>query len=278
MLGLVTLYRPDVNLAVDNIRRYLPHLDALVIWDNSPLDMNIKEQVVSVLDDFLFKIVWQGTGENKCIAPAINYAWRYAQAQEYDFLLIMDQDSWWDDFSAYRKQIEHYWLSGSRWVFTPFFENSRVETDKPVQFLRLFINSGTVIPTEILTAIGGADERMPLDAVDHDLAVRIQKKGFQIACITSCTLRHNMGTPTYSAILHLKTSNYNSWRTYSIARSHAINLRKHADWFSLSEKKRIIKEYYLRRLVLIILSEDDKWNRIMMLIKGTIDGIRFPLK
>ena len=39
----------------------------------------------------------------------------------------------------------------------------------------------------------------------------------------------------------------------------------------------IIKRYYLRRLVLIVLDEEDKWNRIKMLIKGTIEGLRTPI-
>ena len=37
MLGLVTLYNPKLPNAVDNIMQYLPHLDLLIIWDNSPL-------------------------------------------------------------------------------------------------------------------------------------------------------------------------------------------------------------------------------------------------
>ena len=193
-------------------------------------------------------------------------------------LLIMDQDSHWEDFAAYRHQVEAYWEQGNKWVFTPYFTGSNFPAaDPPIQFLRLFINSGTVIPVEVLTTVGGADESMPLDALDHDLAIRIQKKGYKIVCITTSTLHHTIGMPTFSSVLHLKTSNYSPQRTYSIARSHAINYRKHHDWMTFGEKKRIIKEYYLRRLVLIILNENDKWNKIKMMFKGIWDGLTYPL-
>ncbi len=278
MLGVVTLYMPSAKQAIDNIKRYLPDIETLIIWDNSPLEANIKMQVINALKEWSDKIVWIGNGKNLCISPAINYAWHFAQEQQYDFLLIMDQDSKWDNFADYRQHIEHFWTEGNKWVFTPYFVGTEIPSDGSVKFLRLFINSGTVIPIEILTTVGGADESMPLDALDHDLAIRIQKAGYKIACITSSTLHHTIGTPTISTTLHLKTSNYSSWRTYSIARCHAINFRKHSDWLTFNEKKRIIKEYYLRRFILIILNEEDKWNRIKMLIKGTIDGLKYPLE
>ncbi len=279
LLGLLTLYNPDPKEAVANIKSYLQDLDRLIVWDNSPLEANLSEQVLTALAGDADKMVWQGTGKNRCIAPAINHAWHYAQEHGFEMLLIMDQDSRWDDFATYRRQIEDYWEKGNKWVFTPYFIGSNFPAkNPPLQFLRIFINSGTVIPIEILTAVGGADERMPLDALDHDLAIRIQKKGYKIVCITTSTLRHTIGMPTFSSVLHLKTSNYNAWRTYSIARSHLINYRKHRDWLTFSEKKRIIKEYYLRRLVLIVLNEDDKWNRIRMMFKGIWDGLTMKIE
>ena len=277
MLGLVTLYKPNLQQAIDNISLYIDDIDRLIVWNNSPNDEDIKDCMMAGLSQSQTKIIWYGTGSNRCIAPAINAAWQYGQDNSYDMLLIMDQDSRWSDFPNYRKQIDDFWEKGNKWVFTPYFANSGVPNDKPVQFLRIFINSGTVIPIKILSHIGGADERMPLDALDHDLAIRIKKAGFRIVCLTSVELHHTIGQPTTSGILHLKTSNYNAWRTYSIARSHAINYRKHRDWLNFQEKKRIIKEYYVRRLLLILLNEDDKWNRIKMLIKGTYDGLTLPL-
>jgi len=275
MVGVVTLYNPNPQEAAENVMRYLPSLDWLILWDNSPLEANLQQQMMTLLADEAGKVMWHGTGENLCIAPAINFAWHYAQEHGFDMLLIMDQDSQWDCFEGFRQQVEQYWQEGRRWVFTPYFKGYEFTTEgKDFQQLRVFINSGTIIPVEILTAVGGADERLPLDAVDSDMAIRIQKVGYTVVCITSFTLHHQMGTPSYTRLLNLKTYNYNARRTYSIARGQMINLRKHSDWLTNKEKKGIIKKYYLRRAFLIIFHETDKWNRLKMLIKGTVDGLR----
>ena len=279
MLGLVTLYNPDVEVASDNIKRYIHDLDSLIIWDNSPFEANLKQLLQASLESAWKKIIWIGNGENRCIAPAINHAWQYAKEHAFDFLLIMDQDSKWADFPNYRLQIEHFWTNGKKWVYTPFFEGVKeLSQEQPVQFIRLFINSGTVIPIEILSAVGGADEAMPLDALDHDLAIRIQKAGYQVVCITSSTLYHTLGTPSKSESLHLMTNNYSAWRTYSIARSHIINYRKHRDWLTFADKKRIVNEYFLLRFIRIVLLETDKANKIKMLLKGIKEGLTYKLE
>lgn len=278
LLGLVTLYNPDPEDAADNIRQYAGDLDELIIWDNSPLDANYHDRIMVLLSELGNKAIWHGTGENLCIAPAINYAWHYAQAHGHDMLLIMDQDSKWDNFAGFRHQAESYWNEGREWVFTPFFEGYKFSADESaVHQLRVFINSGTIIPTKILSAVGGADERLPLDAVDNDLSIRIQKHGYSVMCLTSYILRHKLGTPSYTSLFHLKTPNYSAQRTYSIARGHMINLRKHRDWLTTDEKRYALKVFYWRRIILILIHENDKWNRIKMLIKGTYDGLTLPL-
>ena len=171
MLGVVTLYNPDPQVAAANILRYLSFLDKLIIWDNSPIKANLKHHIFASLqnaskrDIYVERIEWRGNGENLCIAPAINFAWHYAEENGFDLLLIMDQDSQWNSFKEYRKQVECYWKEGKKWVFTPYFKGYEFSPeDGPVRQLRVFINSGTIIPTEILTKVGGADERLPLDA------------------------------------------------------------------------------------------------------------------
>lgn len=279
MLGIVTLYNPNVDVLADNISKYHPFLDKLIIWDNSALDKGLKEKLHHYIGDKLQSVLWHGDGTNSCIAPAINFAWKYAKENSYDFLLIMDQDSSWSNFDRYRYDIEKYWEQGKEWAYTPYVvgcDNWIIR--KRLQFRRLFINSGTVIPIKILDAVNGADETFALDALDHDLAIRIQEKGYKIACITSCLLYHTMGEPKKSEHLHLLTNNYNANRTYSITKSHIINLRKHAKWFSFSEKCRIIKEHVVMSFIRVILLEPDKYSRLRMLFKGLADGLKYTFK
>lgn len=278
MLGVVTLYNPEPNETASNIRRYIHDLDALIIWDNSPLEAGIKQQILADLGEDAGKVVWHGDGQNHCIAPAVNYAWHYGQEHGYDLLLIMDQDSQWQHFANYRAQIENYLANENMGVFTPFFpEHDTWMPDGPIHFRRTFINSGTVIPLKILNAIGGADEALPLDALDTDLSYRILKKGYQCICLTECLLHHSIGKPQKKGFLHLFTNNYGRFRTYSITRGHIICYRKHHDVMTAYEKRVFFKEIFMWKFIRMVLVEDDKIGRFKSFLKGIRDGISYRL-
>lgn len=276
MLGLVTLYNPDLQQVVTNIKRYIDDVEALVIWDNSPLEANCKEYIHDALPEYADKVIWKGTGENLCIAPAINYAWHYAQEHHYDLLLIMDQDSQWEDFASYRQQAENYWAKGNKWVFTPYiagFDNWAITA--PLQTRRIFINSGTIIPTEILTAIHGADEAFPLDALDHDLSYSTLRAGYQTVCLTGSILHHVIGQPRRSKLLHIVTNDYGRERTYSKTRCHILNYRKNKDVMTGREKYVFFKRIFISKFVRILLVERDKVGRLLMFFQGIRDGVSY---
>jgi rhamnosyltransferase len=276
MLGIVTIYNPDIKQTADNIRLYIDYIDKLIIWNNSTLESDIKNQMMALLASFSDKIHWVETGENRLIAKGLNYAWKYAQENFYTFILIMDQDSQWTNFCTYRSTVEKYYDEGNKWVFTPYIcGNDLWPIKERIKFRRIFINSGTIIPTEIMSSIGGADEVFAIDALDHDLSYRILRKGYQIACITSCILYHTIGAPKRSKILHLFTNNYGLFRTYSITRSHIICYRKHKSFMTAYEKRKFFKEIFMWKLIRIILVEEEKIGRLKMFCKGIRDGISY---
>lgn len=276
MLGLVTLYKPTPEQTVVNIKQFIDDIDALIIWDNSPLDSNLKDYIFNSLENVSSKIIWHGTGNNLCIAPAINFSWHYAQEHKYNMLLIMDQDSKWADFANYRREIDTYWRERDKWVFTPYIKGfDNWEITKSLHFRRVFINSGTVIPISILTAINGADEAFPLDALDHDLSYRILKANYQIVCITNCLLFHVIGNPRRSRILHMVTNDYGRERTYSKTKCHIMNYRKNRDIMTLNEKYTFFKRIFLSKFIRILLIENDKVGRLSMFFKGIRDGLSY---
>jgi rhamnosyltransferase len=276
LLGVLTLYKPDVRQVTNNIKKYIAHLDTLILWDNSPSDECVQNSLLPELTDYQEKILWNATGENRYIAPAINFAWHYAQEQGYDLLLIMDQDSQWADFPTYRKTIEQSFCAGNLQVYTPYingFDEWAIE--KPIQERSVFINSGTIIPVTILTAINGADESFPLDALDTDLSYRIRKTGYQIKCYTNCHLSHKVGNPIRKGPFHLFTNNYGRERTYSITKCHIMCYRRHRDIMTAYERRKFFKEIFMWKFIRICLVENDKLGRFRMFIKGIKDGITF---
>ena len=278
VLGLVTLYNPEYPDATDNIMRYLPYLDLLIVWDNSPLEANLKQLVVGTLAEEADKVVWHGDGYNYCIAPAINFAWHYAQDNHFDLILLMDQDSQWEDFHSYIKEVSKRFQVSQEYVYCPFIpSDDTFEISMEAQEKKIFINSGTVIPTSILNEIDGADEAFPLDALDHDLAIRIQKAGHKIVCLTKYILHHTVGNLQMMGPFHIFTHNYSPQRLYSISRSHIIKYRKHKDWLTFSEIKESFKVHYIMQFLRILLAEPQKVYRLKMFFKGIYDGIIFPI-
>lgn len=278
MLGVVTLYNPDVESVIKSISKYAAVLDRLVIWDNSLPEKKTREKIEPELRKVCSDMYWHSDGRNTFIAAAINYAWNMAKEENYDLVLTMDQDSSWDNFSDYRHRIECMMSHGTVEVYTPYIMGcDKWKMTENVQYRKLYINSGTVYPTKILTDIGGADERFPLDALDHDLAIRVQEKGYKIVCITNCILHHKMGTPTKSKFFPLKANNYPAWRTYMITYSQVLNYRKHRKWFTSSEIFRVIKDFIVMRMLGIVLLENDKKAKIKMLCKGITDGFKAKL-
>ena len=279
LLGLVTIYRSEPSVTAANILRYIQNVDFLIIWDNSPLEDQLEGQILAQLGTYRTKVIWKGDGQNYYIAPAINSAWHYAQEHKYDLLLLMDQDSQWDDFHAFRSHVETLYQSSPDYVFCPYvIGDDYFDIVKDVQEKRIFINSGTIIPTAILNKIDGADEAFPLDALDHDLAIRIQKAGYTIVCLTKHKLRHTVGAALFMGPFHIYTDNYSPQRVYSVSKCHIIKYRKHKDWLTFSENKETFKQHYLLKFIRIILAEPQKAKRLKSLFKGIYDGITYDMK
>ena len=281
ILGLVTLYHPKAEEAADNILQYINDLDKLIIWDNSPLEENLNEILPSLLGKDRSKVIWKGDGQNHYIASAINFAWFYARNNHYDLILIMDQDSRWNDFHSFKNEVVRHCQSSYNHVYCPYIiGNDDLDgfiITKDLQEKRIFINSGTVIPTSILNAIGGADESFPLDALDHDLAIRIQKAGYTIICLTKHKLNHSVGDPQLMGPFHIYTDNYGPQRIYSISKCHIIKIRKHKDWLTFPEIKKTITTHYILKFLRILLAEPQKTTRFKMLFKGIYDGLTYHI-
>ena len=272
MLGVVTLYNTKRDTALDNIGLYAPHVDHLIVWDNSAVCHEAWFRSLSV--------DYHWTGQNTYIAPAINYAFNYARTHGFQMLLVMDDDSQWNDFAAYRKAAEHIVGQGQTMVFTPYVKG--VDTFRitgEMQEKRLFINSGMIVPIEILQAIGGVDEEaFPLDALDHDIAFSIREHGYKAVCLTNHLMHHSLGYPQRLGPFRLFTPNYDRNRTYNMTRSHIICYRKHKALMTKEDKDYLYNEILRRKFLRIILAEPDKLGRLKSFIRGILSGCNYKLR
>ena len=89
LLAVVVLYHPDGDVLA-NIRTYLPGVDGLLLWDNTPRDCIDRERLRAF--QALEKSVYMGKGENVGIGAALNAAVDYARQHGFTHLVTFDQD------------------------------------------------------------------------------------------------------------------------------------------------------------------------------------------
>lgn len=92
ILSIIVTYFPEKELLEKNINAIIHSVDKVLIWENTPSDQRDKYRFFNEE-----KVKYCGDGVNS-ISHALNYAWRYAQDNGYDYLLTMDQDSCFVDF------------------------------------------------------------------------------------------------------------------------------------------------------------------------------------
>src|SRR3954467_15747776 len=89
--AVVILYNPGEEV-VDNIQSYLPYVEKVYVIDNSEKQ---REELVSKILS-LPNVTYLSDGENKGIAVRLNHASIMAIAEGFEWLLTMDQDSYFD--------------------------------------------------------------------------------------------------------------------------------------------------------------------------------------
>lgn len=107
LLAVVVLYHPGKDLT-GNINSYLPQVDRLLLWDNTP--GGGKEQLPLSGVTHPERLEYRGCGRNVGIGTALNDAVAYAREHGYTHLLTLDQDSYFlpGAFPDYMAAIRSY--------------------------------------------------------------------------------------------------------------------------------------------------------------------------
>jgi rhamnosyltransferase len=108
IVAIVTSYYPDAKNLEYNIKSYLPWIDRLIIWENTPAEKSIIKQLIDRFQND--KIEVRTTGKNEFLAFPFDETIRWAQKQGYTHLLTMDQDSYFkeDSFGQFIERIKTF--------------------------------------------------------------------------------------------------------------------------------------------------------------------------
>ena len=193
----VILYHPKKK-DLNNILSYLPLVDKLYVYDNSENANNI----LAFDDDE--KICYMSDSENKGLSIRLNHACNLALTDGFEYLLTMDQDSYFikDNFIQYLKDIDNFSNVNQVGSFgLEFSSESKIADANTIftQEVTFLITSGSVINLVNYQKIGGFDENLFIDGVDYDFCFATLKVGLKCICFKNNFFNHSIGEKTKSA-------------------------------------------------------------------------------
>jgi len=212
IVGVVVLFYPNEEV-IKNIRTYYNKLDLLFVIDNTPIESNIN------LKKYFNNIIYLHQGSNEGIAFSYNLALKKAQELEYEYLLIMDQDSSFEEeiFQKYLKCIKC-----NKKEKISIYSVNHLKKKNPLEckyeINKIVMSSGNIIKVNHLIKIGGFDEKLFIDEVDHDICIRIMLNGYNIIYFNNLFINHNLGYVIN--IKNKKIRTYSSKRLYYIVRNY----------------------------------------------------------
>ncbi|MBU2699073.1 rhamnosyltransferase [Sporomusaceae bacterium BoRhaA] len=267
LAGVVILYNPEDHI-INNINSYVSYVDVLYVIDNSD---TVNEQLVKHLIACA-NVRYIKNKENMGIAYSLNVVLNKIQGN-YTWLLTMDQDSFFyqRDIELYANMLKNFADKPDVVSVAPILvteDTYVIDNNKDQQQVTRCITSGNIIKVKTAIEVGGFDEKLFIDEVDHEFCYRCNSKGYKIFKIKDIKLIHHMGNPTrkkFLGIYRYYPTNHNYIRDYYITRNMFYVLQKYPN-----VRNRVLINW-IKRILKIVLAEDDKYRKIKSIFEGYKD-------
>ena len=266
--GVVIAYFPDLSKLIHNIDTYIDHIEQLFIVFNSPAS----DVVVNLLTTKYSTIQVIVNEKNIGIASALNQTALKAMNLGYDWLLTMDQDSYF--------QSDVFFKSFGRTnnkniaIYSPMpVSSSDIKTEQPdeeEEILGVF-TSGNLLNLPIWKTLGGFEEKLFIDEVDNDYCLKAVFDGFKIIMFKNIPLIHELGRNKEVSFLFKKYSviAHPPIRAYYIFRNNLYMFSKYKKLFP--EFVRARKIMLLKSFIKILLFSEERIENIRYIIRGIKD-------
>lgn len=268
ILAIVVTYFPEKDLLEKNISAFIDYVDKVLIWENTPEKQRLQYRYTNHP-----KVEYCGDGINS-ISHALNYAWKYAESNGYDYLLTMDQDSVFENFLQYvNDTIDND--QAPRGIWTPKVV-SEENPKNPSEYgwsseIYNTITSGMLQSVELVTKNGGWDEAFAIDGLDDEYCFHAQRVGIKIYRNYDIFLIQQYGIPQKADFMgrSITLRNYSAQRYYSIYWSHALLMRMFPEQKYFRE---LCYCYWKGMIKWIFLFEEDRFKKLYKIISGIVSG------
>lgn len=282
------------NQYLNNFKSLVNQVDKIVIVDN-----NSDEETVEVLkyiklnNSNKVKIIFNE--KNEGLAKAQNMGIEYANQENADWILLLDNDSLLDDkmVQTMIKKYLKYREKDKVAIISPMIidKNSTKKTkyickegvlgikrkvllDDITDNILSTIASGSLVKTSVIKKIGNFKEEYFIDSVDTEFCMRAIYNGYRILVIKNAILYHELGQKRdYNILgLNITPTNHSALRRYYIYRNRIKMWREY--W--TKTPKYIVYEILasIYQIILIIIFENNKKQKLKMVCKGIREGAR----
>ena len=264
--AVVIFYNPT-SVMIKNVNRYINWLDHLYIIDNSEKSISSLFQILK--DNPKIEYIFSPT--NLGIARALNIAVEKACAGDFQYLLTMDQDSFFEGDSLKKLLLK---ISDENvGIYSPFHKN-KYYTNPPknnnLEEVSDVMTSGNILNLSVIDNVGNFNEDYFIDYVDIEFCLRLRLKGFKIIRNNGSFLIHNEANLGKKFFLGktVYPPNHSANRWYYKIRNFLYLKKAYLEYFP--EFFRIEKINIRNNIFKVILFEKNKFRKIVMMVKGFI--------
>lgn len=189
----VILFNPEGAVA-ERIGSYAREVDRIYILDNTEENTRSKASVNELLQ--LPQVRYFHDGDNKGLSLRLNQAAALAREQGCDWLLTMDQDSFFPQgsFAAYLDCLRGYQDSDSTaMVGVAFGHEAAWSAHCAAEEVEQLITSGSLLNLSVFEKTGPFDEALFIDRVDQEYCLRARLQHYRIVRFNNIYLHHNLG-------------------------------------------------------------------------------------
>jgi len=273
LAGCVILYNPKV-FVFKNIESYLDHLDILYVIDNSEI---IDVQFANTLKSVSSKIVYVPQSKNVGIASALNIAARLAINSKYNWLLTMDQDSYFYDGEFFDIWLIDIGNDGKIGLlaasYTDEYDRWQRVYSNNFNEIHFAVTSGNIINLEAWSFTNGFEDKLFIDEVDHDYCLKLRKYKYKILTSKKILMGHMIGefheTESKAIGEKKKLILHNPSRYYYMSRNVLYVCKR---YFFTDVKFVLSRFYYLIKMLgKMILIYPEKLTYLKFFLRGVRD-------
>lgn len=270
LASCVVIYNPDEEVT-KRISSYAGETERVFVVDNSDTPNEELLTKIRAVSSNIEIIPMHG---NMGIAAALNAGLNAASEQGYDYLLTMDDDSYFtgDTLSRYIEKAEAIFTQEDKVIQVGIHNSGDKDDDLVVNNENpdWLITSGSIMDVTESIAIGGFLEKLFIDEVDREFCYRAVDKGFKMRRVLDLTMQHNLGAPikgkilgkSYEAMGHSKVRKYYIFRNCTYVMQEFPRVRKE------------YKKYLLKMKIKTLLAEDNKLEKLKYMRMGKRDALK----